>query len=154
VPLKLRTRFLKTEANYQENFDAEVSEASERKTRWGKKNDKLLFKMIRVLESRGLVSLDHLLSLKENKEAVKDRQMNLLANKANWIGPIRNLSKRIKTLCTQRPMSVRERKFLKKIIRRDYEGTEINYNKLLEEFPGKKQRFLESIVGSLKPNKS
>jgi hypothetical protein len=147
---KSNDRFLKTITNDKINFHFEASEADEAYPRWGRENDKILFKTIRELELKGLVSLDHLLTIKVVHEAVKDGQMILLANQVNWIGPIRNLARRIKSLSSQKRLSVRENKLLKRIVRRDYKDTDINYDKLLDEFPGRSQRFLEPIVKKIK----
>lgn len=109
-----------------------------------------MFKLIRELESNGVVSLDHLLSVEIIYEAVNDEQMNLLANMVNWIGPIRNLARRIRNLCAPKPLSVREIKFFKKTLRRQITREKrVNYEELLDNFPGRSLQYLTSTAQKL-----
>ena len=94
--------------------------------------------------------MEHLLQVKIVNEAVKDDQTNLLAKKVGWSGPIRNMIKRIKSLCTPHPISVREMKLMRRIIRRKYLLKEIDYEELTDNFPGRTLEFITPIAQEAK----
>jgi hypothetical protein len=134
-----------TEKNASDKIDFDVSSISKKGERWGRTHDRFLFKTIRSLENKGLISIEHIMKLKIVQEAVKDEQINLLARKAVWTGPIRKLAKRIKSLCAPHPFSIREMKLMRRLIRRSYFFKKIDYEELTYNFPGRTLEFITSI---------
>jgi hypothetical protein len=139
-----------TEKNASDEIDFDVSSISIKGKRWGRQHDRLLFKTIRSLENKGLISIEHIMKLKVVQEAVKDEQTNLLARKVGWTGPIRNLVKRIKSLCVPHPFSIREMKLMRRLIRRTYLFQKIDYEELTDNFPGRTLEFITPIVKDTK----
>jgi hypothetical protein len=139
-----------TEKNASDEINFDVSSFSMKGERWGRKHDRFLFKTIRSLEKKGLISLKHIMKLRVLQEAVKDEQTNLLARKVGWKGPIRNLVKRIKSLCVPHPFSIREMKLMRRLIRRTYLFQKIDYEELTDNFPGRTLKFITPIAKDTK----
>jgi hypothetical protein len=119
-------------------------------TRWSKDNDKDLFKVIRILEKEEVLSLEYLLSINPNFEAARSEQVKALVDCVGWTGPIRNLIKRIQTLCKPSLLSVRELRLLKKKIKKKYSQCDIDFEDLVNEFPGKTLDFIALIALKIK----
>lgn len=121
-----------------------------RNNRWSREDDRFLFKTIRNFENKNLISLEHIMQVKIRNEAAKDAQLNHLAKKVGWSGPIRNMIKRIRSLCDPHPLSVREMKLMKRLIRRKYLLKEIDFEELTDNFPGRTLDFITPIAQEAK----
>ena len=68
--------------------------------------------------------------------------MSLLAYKSQWKGDNWTLVNRVRGLVSLSKFSIREFKALRKILRKDYKDKEVDYDKLIFEFPGKSMQAL------------
>lgn len=86
------------------------------------------------------------------RQASKSTELAEISSKIGWKGTVKRLIRRIKAIQTRTDFSVRERKRLKKIIKKAYIGKSIDYEAVLYEFPGKNLEILkeecEKIFGS------
>lgn len=111
---------------------------SEVKSRWNKKNDVLLFNTIKRLQKDGKLPQNFFDIITVRKPWIERRYLSNLAISTGWIGPISSLINRIRCVyAKQSSMSIRECKLLRKIVRREYVGRQIDYEKLSISFPGK-----------------
>mmetsp|Transcript_17988 Transcript_17988/g.17714 ORF Transcript_17988/g.17714 Transcript_17988/m.17714 type:complete len:104 (-) Transcript_17988:67-378(-) len=79
-----------------------------------------------------------------DKEACTSQGVNTLAKKFGWKSLKKYLVLRIQSLC-KRDFSVRETKNLKRIIKKDYNYKNLNYRKIIFEFPGKSVARLQEV---------
>ena len=63
-----------------------------------------------------------------------------LAEMINWKGSRVRLFNRISAVCKLSNFSVREMKLLKRIVKKEFSGIPIDYERVLYEFPGKTMR--------------
>ncbi|CAI2361455.1 unnamed protein product [Moneuplotes crassus] len=103
--------------------------------RWGKKEDKTLFYAIRQLEKQGVLKLDDLFDI-EPRDARYNIILRYLRNELGWKSVFKDLVKRIKTRISD-SFSHREIKQLKNIIKKEYNYRNLDYEKILYDFPGK-----------------
>ncbi|CAI2387145.1 unnamed protein product [Moneuplotes crassus] len=103
--------------------------------RWGKNEDKLLFHKIHGLEKKGVLSLDEIINL-PSREVKNDPSVRHLCSVFHWRTLPRDLVKRIKKRMSDY-FSHREIKLMKRIIKHQYKYQNLDYEKILYEFPGK-----------------
>ncbi|CAI2358748.1 unnamed protein product [Moneuplotes crassus] len=103
--------------------------------RWGKNEDKLLFHKIHELEKQGVLSLDEIINL-PSREIKNDPSVRHLCSVFHWLALPRDLVKRIKKRVSDY-FSHREIKLMKRIIKNQYKYQNLDYEKILYEFPGK-----------------
>ena len=60
----------------------------------------------------------------------------------SWKGTLKRLVRRIKNVRNRTAFSVRERKLLKRIIKQQYVGKALDYDRILYDFPGKSRENL------------
>lgn len=131
------------EESYEPSEGSVFKESKEKhknakKNRWSKKNDVFLFNTIKNMQDDGRLPLNFLDSFSSRKSKFQRSELNILAYAVGWIGPIPSLINRIRLLHQRNTsMSVRDCKFLRKIIRREYAEKPIDYEKLSKSFPGK-----------------
>lgn len=130
-----------------EESDSDFS-AKDCKKRWNRNKDKSLFKVIRSLEKEGKLSLEELISLDASKDASSNPGVCILAKKFRWKSLKKFLLLRIQSL-SKRDFSVRETKALKKILKKEYQYKDLDYSKIIEEFPGKTVRRLEEVCDEI-----
>lgn len=116
--------------------------------RWGRKQDKNLFQIIRDMEAEGLFVLDDLVALDENEDLYQYEGIRQLCSRACWRATPAKLLGRIKTLRDTK-FSFREIKALKKLLRDGYEYENIDYDKVLYDFPGKTMEKLREMCDEL-----
>lgn len=136
--------------NFEENTWAEIHRDLKnwgKNSRWGRIEDKILFKLLRELETQRVTTFSEVLEISEPIHPDQEKMLTMLATKVQWKGSLINLVNRVKTLFKFNEFSVRELKLLKRLVKKQYKAKEINYEKLLEEFPGKS---LESIINTSK----
>ncbi|CAI2359130.1 unnamed protein product [Moneuplotes crassus] len=138
-----------------QNFTTAVNQPEETKigkeiqTRWGRKQDEILFKTIREMEQQQIITLDellnwdHTLTLKDN-EAIQE-----LCIRSQWKAHPGKLLTRIQSL-SKHEFSFREIKKLKQILRRKYNYKNIDYNEVIYGFPGKSMAALKKMINQIK----
>ncbi|CAI2359805.1 unnamed protein product [Moneuplotes crassus] len=115
--------------------------------RWGRNQDKVLFQTIRDMEQDQIIILDEILNL--NSHSNNYEGIEQLKERSGWKACHAKLLTRIKSLYSSE-FSFREIKKLKKILRNTYNFGEIDYEKLIYEFPGKTMTVLTEICIRLK----
>lgn len=121
------------------------TKACDKNSRWGRIEDKILFKVLRELEVQGVTTFGEILEISEPMRPCHEEMLTMLAKKVQWKGSLINLVNRVKTLFKFSEFSVRELKLLKSLIKKQYKGKEVNYEKLMEEFPGKTLEHIVSV---------
>lgn len=126
------------------------SEGNQRdiKKRWNRQKDKVLFQVIRSLEADGKVTFEELISMNAGRDACSHPGVSLLAKKFGWKSLKKYLVLRIQSL-SKRDFSVRETKALKRILKRDYEYKDLDYGKIIYEFPGKSVQRLKEVCDEI-----
>lgn len=141
---------MKEEESEPSEESLHLSSSFTKNNRWGRNKDRLLFKTIRLFEKKNLITMEHIMKVRIINEAVKDAKINLLAKEVGWSGPIRNMVKRIRSLCVPRPISVREMKLMRRLLRRKYFLKEIDFEELTDDFPGRTLEFITPIAQETK----
>lgn len=78
----------------------------------------------------------------------------MLAKMIKWKGTKLRLVERIRAVSQLTKFSVREMKKLRRIIKKEYKGKDIDYEKLVYEFPGKSLTQLKKECNAIqKPQK-
>lgn len=116
--------------------------------RWGRKEDKVLFQVIRDLEAEGLLSLQTLLSTDSSVDLCRHEGMLELCKRSFWKATPAKLMARIKALRQMR-FSFRELKALRGILKEEYDYQNINFEKVIHEFPGKTLEALKEACDTL-----
>jgi hypothetical protein len=129
----------------KDSFNTDVKGRKCPDTRWGRSEDKSLFKLIRDMEEQGALSLKEILQVNSRSDVYKHEGLCSLAHAFQWKSLIKNLLFRIKNLCG-REFSVRELKMLKKLLKKKYKYEKIDYNDLIYEFPGKSVNQLMEVT--------
>lgn len=117
--------------------------------RWGRIQDKVLFQSIREMESQQILSLDILLSPEREVLNTHEEAVAQLILRCGWKASPSKLLARIKTLWNSK-FSFRETKALKKILKEEYNYENINFDKVIYEFPGKRMAELVETCEKLK----
>ncbi|CAI2382343.1 unnamed protein product [Moneuplotes crassus] len=141
-----------TKLSWPKPASKEVNQKSNKNsfTRWGKKEDKVLFRKIREMEKEGIFALDELLRLDPNTDLIHQKGLQELCERSGWLkASPEKLIARIQKI-SKFEFSFREIKNLKKILRRDYKYQNIDYEKVIDEFPGKTMAALQSLCMNLK----
>eukprot|EP00343_Euplotes_focardii_P002808 CAMPEP_0205804460 /NCGR_PEP_ID=MMETSP0205-20121125/7384_1 /ASSEMBLY_ACC=CAM_ASM_000278 /TAXON_ID=36767 /ORGANISM="Euplotes focardii, Strain TN1" /LENGTH=198 /DNA_ID=CAMNT_0053074101 /DNA_START=339 /DNA_END=935 /DNA_ORIENTATION=- len=118
------------------------------KKRWGRDQDKTLFIIIRQMEKEGELSLQEITSMNAKDEACSNIGVNNLAKKFQWKSLKKYLVLRIQSLC-KKGFSVRETKKLKRIIKKDYKYLELDYERILDNFPGKNIALVKEVCAEI-----
>lgn len=121
--------------------------------RWGRANDKPLFKAIRTLEKEGTLNLDELLKIDARYMPCFSRGILKLIELTEWKGHPRNLVKRIQTLSQPKDLSAREMKLLRKLLKGIDEDA-IDYEELLYNFPGKRIEQIKEVSEEIMSRRS
>jgi len=117
--------------------DPQETHKTASRLRWGRKEDKELFKQIYLLEKQGAISLTELSQINTNDfEMTKDVGLNILVEKFNWKSELKALVIRIQN-CLSDKFSVRETRLLKKLCKK---SSPPNYEEILYNFPGKSMK--------------
>lgn len=130
----------KSKEKAHDKFDESKSENDntfgvEKATRWGREHDRMLFQLIRQLETEGILTFDELKTI-QPRQAYRHKGVCLLAKRFGWKTIVRNLVSRIRNL-QEKDFSVREVKLMKQIIKKDYKYKNVDYDKIIYHFPGK-----------------
>ena len=131
-----------TSNNYEEDEGPKSSSKESKSTRWGRANDRQLFKTINEWEANGKLNIAEVLKIRKRLTPAQEEVFQNLSMKVLWRGQIRHLVIRIQSLFKRSKFSVREFKLMRRILRTQYKDREIDYDKLLENFPGKTKEYL------------
>ena len=133
-----QNQFERTESKFSER----ISEFKLRnRKRWGRKDDRKLFKLIRNSEANGILTLKEILQFSPTDMDLPNQHIIQLVEESNWRQSPKELILRVKNLM-RNDFSVREGKDLKNIIKKS-KYKNLNYEQILEYFPGKT---LERII--------
>ncbi|CAI2382062.1 unnamed protein product [Moneuplotes crassus] len=114
------------------------------RSRWGRKQDKILFQTIRDMEQEEILTLHEFLNPDSDKKLKDYIEIQQLCERSGWKSSPSKLLTRIKSLCTPE-FSFREMTLLKKILK-TYKYQNIDYDKVIYEFPGKTISDLRNMV--------
>ncbi|CAI2384478.1 unnamed protein product [Moneuplotes crassus] len=118
------------------------------KKRWGRSQDKMLFKHIRKMEQHKQICMGEVFKLQTYNDCLHDESLQELSKSVGWKASAKKLLARIKSLWDTE-FSCREVKQLKQILKRNYEYKGINLNEVIYHFPGKNMLTLEKMVDIL-----
>ena len=123
-------------------FTERISEFKLRnRKRWGRKDDRKLFKFIKNMEESGILTLKEIQELSPVDMNQPNQHIDRLVGGLDWKQGPKELIVRIQNLM-RNDFSVREGKDLKNILKKS-KYKNLNYDKILEYFPGKT---LERII--------
>jgi hypothetical protein len=121
-----------------------------KESRWGKDKDKDLFWTYRTLWRSQLLNLNDVLSLPLKKNKIHKRLIEDVANKAKWKGKISMLVRRLKKILHNGDLSVREKQDLTRMYKRQIKLGQLDWDKLLYEFPGKNLIYVRELWKDIK----
>lgn len=119
--------------------------------RWGRKDDRILFKNLRDLETQGIISIEEFCQLpcRDPETLANHPQYELVLNLAKdsgWRGYLPHMVQRIQNIYKDQGFSVREVKYFKKIVKPLVVSGYIDYETVLHEFPGKRLESVKSRI--------
>ena len=112
--------------------------------RWGKKEDRILFKVIYQLEKQGILTLEELVDL-DPVDAQYHIIVRHLHEEFGWKSLFRDLIRRIKTRISDY-FSHRDIKLMKRIIKKEYQYQNLDYEKIFYEFPGRSFQRVKEVA--------
>ena len=132
----------------KDNFDD--SNVGSREIRWRKDDDKLLFATYRTLWRKAMLNIKEVVSspLKKNKQHKQIIQK--VGETVGWKGKTSMLSKRIKKILMNHKLSVREKQDLTRLYKNQVKKWELDWEKILYEFPGKTLIFIKEFWKQIK----
>ena len=111
--------------------------------RWGKENDKMLYKALLNLVNKNKISRKFIENIDDIDILSDLREIKIISNIIKWKNPYEDLIKRINKILKSSKLSVREVMALKRIVKTRYPSEPINYDHLMQEFPGKSKETLQ-----------
>ena len=111
--------------------------------RWGKQDDKRLYRALLSLINKNKISKKFIENIDDVDVVTDLKEIKIISSLIKWKNPFIDMIKRIKKILKSKKMSVREVFVLKRIVKNKYSSEPIDYNYLMEEFPGKSQETLE-----------
>ena len=133
----------------------EASNPEFREIRWRKEDDKRLFSIYRNLWRNAMLNINDVVSIPLKKNKVHKRIIQQVGENVGWKGKTSMLSKRIKKILTNYSLSVREKQDLTRLYKKQVKQSELDWEKILYEFPGKTliyiQEFWKQIKVKIKP---
>ncbi|CAI2382881.1 unnamed protein product [Moneuplotes crassus] len=105
-------------------------------TRWGKQDDKRLFKILREMEVQHELSVSEILVGNNSFQNESEITLEDLCEKVGWISKPKKLLARIRTFW-DKDFSFREVKVLKKILRKEFNYQNIDLERVNTYFPAK-----------------
>lgn len=130
-------------AESSEKFPCSEHSCSNR-SRWGRKDDKALFSHIRAMENQNFFTFEDLLSWSNSFDKVNRAAVVELAARSDWKSTPEKLLTRIRGRSCSK-FSFREKKALKRILRKEYNYSKIDYERVIQEFPGKSVEALKKL---------
>ena len=116
--------------------------------RWGRTEDRKLFLLLRKLEKEDKINIEEILQMDADTEAYGNHGIHLLAQKFGWKSLMKNLVQRIQALY-KKDFSVREIKLLKQILKKEFNYQNLDYEKILFHFPGKRIQRLKEVCDQI-----
>lgn len=106
-------------------------------SRWGKDDDKRLYKILLTLVSQNKISKEFIENAQDIDLFANSKEIKIIASLIKWKNPLLDLLKRIQKIMKSTKFSVRELMNFKQIVRQRYSTTPADYDYLMLEFPGK-----------------
>lgn len=104
--------------------------------RWGHQEDQLAYaKLIDLLKEYGLTMEQFLIKKPSSDKDVREI-IAFLAKEYNWTRSYPQLHQRFVRMCSNQTISVRERKMLVRLVKKQARAGEINFEALQPTFPG------------------
>ena len=132
---------------HKETLNLELTSGTNQRLRWGKKQDKELFKNIRILEKQGVTSLNEIIHMNAETEAETHSGVAQLVTSLNWKSSPKHLVYRVQKQMSY-DFSIREVKLLKKQLKRSHYNS-IDYDTLIYDYPGKTMKRLKQVCEKL-----
>ena len=117
--------------------------------RWSRQDDKKLYKLLLRMNDIDGQTIDILRAVEEDDAEDFKPLLTSIANMCKWKGWCEDLLKRIKKIMKPSDFSVREKKHLKKLIKKGLNGKKVDFDAILQEFPGKDSAVLISAINGL-----
>ena len=134
------------ECRYIGNRDTQTRKRGPRRmkfSRWGKEDDKRLYRDLLSLINQNKISKKFIENIDDVDVVADLKEIKIISSLIKWKNPFIDMIKRIKKILKSKKMSAREVIALKRIVKNKYSSEPIDYNYLMEEFPGKSQETLE-----------
>ena len=112
-------------------------------SRWWKEDDKRLYRDLLSLINKNKISKKFIESIDAVDVVADLKKIKIISSLIKWRNPFSDMIKRIKKILKSKKLSAREVIVLKRIVKNKYSSEPIDYNYLMEEFPGKSQETLE-----------
>ena len=118
--------------------------------RWNKKDDTRMFKTINILISKNKISSKFIEDPDELDVTEDVKDFKALATAIKWKNSYTDLKKRIQKVLTSEDLTVRDYGLLKKIVYEKYLTSNVDYNLIMQEFPGKSFEVLSKAWARIK----
>lgn len=134
-----------SQASIYEPFKASKQSKTEEKPRrhwqseprWGRAEDKNLYRVLRELEANGTLTLEEILQTSTRHNIYNNKGIHELMRLSEWKGHAKNIVRRIQRLSKPQSLSAREMKLFKRLYKKQKVDGTPNYEEMLYEFPGK-----------------
>ena len=136
--------------NLKSEGKSDRNENSDKIHRWGYKQDKILWKVLKELEENSKESYDTIISVDSKEFSKHKRLISSLWKKAQWKGNAKKFLGRIKKIVFRNKFSFREIKKLKILLRKGIINREIDIISIAKEFPGKEKSLILSEIKRIK----
>ena len=118
--------------------------------KWGKEDDKKLYKFL-ITMNEATPELIHTLRSADVYDIEEYRGiLNSIAWKWKWRGGLEDLLRRIRRITSPSDFSIRDKKQLKRLLRRRRNDKEVDLKSILLEFPGKEVSLVMSTINEIK----
>ena len=112
-------------------------------SRWGKEDDKRLYKLLLNLINNNQIPKKFIEKI-DDVDVISDiKEITIISEMIKWKNSFADLIKRIHKILNSNILSIREAIALRKIVKTSYTSKSIDFNHLMQEFPGKSQETLE-----------
>ena len=118
--------------------------------RWGKKNDKVLWNVLKELEAESKETCEMIISTDSVGLRQHHKLIRSLCSKSKWRGSAKKFLRRIKKLTLKNSFSFRETKRLKYLLREGISSRNIDIAEISKEFPGKEKSIVLEEIKNIK----
>ena len=118
--------------------------------RWNKRDDARMFKIINILISKNKISSKFIEDPDELDVTNDAKDFKTLATAIKWKNSYSDLKKRIQKVLASEDLTVRDYGLLKKIVYEKYLTSNVNYDLIMQKFPGKSFEVLSKAWARIK----
>jgi len=111
--------------------------------RWRKSDDIELFKFLRDYCTQNDETIESLRDKLLVSSSDEVSRWETIADAMKWRGPVITLQKRYLKLCKRQSFSIRDEKLLNKLYMKVMDDSHIDWQEILDHFPGRKMKFLK-----------